>query len=126
MSKKYAPLVTTPVSPDKKFEKTLATLILYYKERFVKNGEIILNLSYSPSAITLYGTSIENGIEIRNHNITRETFKKIITMNYEVRPKYPSSDIIQVNYYIPKNVIPDTTIIYTISGILDVLSCIRH
>ena len=126
MSKKHAPLVTTPVSPDKKFEKTLATLILHYKKRFVRNGEVILNLSYSPTVITLYGSDMENGIEIRNHDITLETFERIVTRNYEVRPKYPTSDIIQVNYYIPKNVIPDTTIIYTISGILDVLSCIRH
>lgn len=127
MSKKHSsPIISIPVPPEKKFEKTLATLILYYKERFVSDGKVTLNLSYSPTTITLYGIDMGNGIDIRNHNITRETFEKVITMNYEVYPKYPTSDIIQVTYHFPKNVIPDTTIIYTLSGVLNTFACIRH
>ena len=121
-----SPILSAPISPEKKFEKTLATLIIYHRKRFVNGAKITLNLSYSPTIITLYDKNMDNGIEIRNHNITRSTFEKVITLDYEVRPKYPTSNIIQVTYRIPKDVIPDTTIVYTISGILNTLACIDN
>lgn len=127
MSKKYhSPIIATPLAPEKKFEKTLATLILYYKDRFVNSNLVILNLSYSPNTITLFNINMNMSIEIHDHNITRETFEKIITMNYKVRLKYPTSDIVQVTYHFSKNLTPDTTIVYTLPGILDTLACIQH